>query len=409
MQPLRRLLPFVFATLLPAAASAAPLDGDALKSAAWGEVVAAAKGQTVDFFLWGGDDRINAYVSKWLGEKLKADYEITLNRVGLTSTAEAVNQVLSEREAGIVVGGAVDLVWINGENFRTLKENSLLFCGYPERLPSARYVDWSDPSIATDFGTPVDGCEVPWSRAQFAFATDTARVPEPPRTIPALIAWIEAHPGRFTYPAPPDFNGAAFVRHVFTQAAGGPTAMAKPFDQAAFDAAWEKTAAILDRIAPKLWRAGATYPTDVAQLNRLYADGEVDFTFNYEPTVFGAGVENGSFPKTTTSFVLTDGTLANTSYLAIPFNAGDKAAAMVAAEVLLSVDGQYEKARPDVWGMTSVLDSKRLPDDVAASFASLPRHPSVVAPADLAAHAMPEASSRWADAIEKAWIARYGH
>ncbi len=130
MQPLRRLLPFVFAALLPAAVSAAPLDGDALKSAPWSEVVAAAKGQVVDFFLWGGDDRINAYVSKWLGDRLKKDYDITLNRVGLTSTAEAVNQVLSEKEAGITAGGAVDLVWINGENFRTLKENGLLFCGY---------------------------------------------------------------------------------------------------------------------------------------------------------------------------------------------------------------------------------------------------------------------------------------
>ncbi len=181
-------------------------------------------------------------------------------------------------------------------------------------------------------------------------------MPAPPRSIPALIDWIEAHPGRFTYPAPPDFNGAAFVRHVFAHAAGGPEAVAKPFDQATFEAAWANTVAILDRIAPKLWRAGATYPNDIAQLNRLFADGEVDFTFNYEPTVFGAGVENGTFPQTTTSYVLDDRTLANTSYLAIPFNAGDKAAAMVAADVLLSVEGQYEKAKPDVWGMASVLD-----------------------------------------------------
>lgn len=384
------------------------LDGDALKAAAWPDVVAAARGQTLDFFLWGGDDRINAYVSKWLGDRLMADYGITLNRVGLSTTAEAVNQVLSEKEAGVASGGAVDLVWINGENFRTMKAGDLLFCGYPDKLPSAALVDWADASIATDFGTPIDGCEVPWSRAQFAFATDKARVSEPPRSIPALIDWIEDHPGRFTYPAPPDFNGAAFVRHVFTSVAGGPKALAVPFDQDRFDALAEKTFVILDRIAPKLWRAGETYPNDIAQLNRLFADNEVDFTFNYEPTVFGAGVENGTFPPTTVSFVLVDGTLANTSYLAIPFNAGDKAAAMVAAEVLLSPDGQYEKAKPDVWGMATVLDLHRLKPADADRMRSLPRHPAVVAPEDLAAHAMPEASAEWADAIEKAWIARYG-
>ncbi len=48
-------------------------------------------------------------------------------RVGLSTTAEAVNQVLSEKEAGVASGGAVDLVWINGENFRTMKAGDLLF------------------------------------------------------------------------------------------------------------------------------------------------------------------------------------------------------------------------------------------------------------------------------------------
>lgn len=362
-----------------------------------------ARGGTVNFHLWGGDERINAYITGPVAETLKARYGITLNRVGLADTAEAVNLVLSETEAGLSDRGSVDLVWINGENFRTLKEAGLVLCGYARNLPNAALVDWTDPSIATDFGTPVEDCEVPWSRAQFVMATDAARVAEPPRSFAALLDWIKAHPGRFTYAAPPDFNGSAFVRHAFIHAAGGPEALAGPFDPARFDAIAEKAFGLLSDLEPFLWRKGETYPTDIAQLNQLFANGEVDFTFNYEPTVFGAGIETGTFPPTTRTFALDDGLLANTSYVAIPSNASNRAAAIVAANALLSADLQYEKAKPDVWGMATVLDFDRLVPAEAERFRTLPRHPAVLAAEDLADVAMPEPSAAWLEAIEARW------
>ena len=62
-------------------------------------------------------------------------------------------------------------------------------------------VNWDNAAIANDFGVPVEGCEVPWNTVQFAFAHDSATVPQPPQTIPALLDWIKANPGQFTYPA----------------------------------------------------------------------------------------------------------------------------------------------------------------------------------------------------------------
>jgi putative spermidine/putrescine transport system substrate-binding protein len=284
----------------------------------------------------------------------------------------------------------------------------LLACGWAEGLPNAALVDWTDPSIATDFGIPVDGCMAPWSRAQFALAYHSARVPEPPRTIADLLAWIRAHPGRFTYAAPPDFNGSVFVRHVFYHVAGGPEALAGPFDQDRFDTVAGKTWQLLRDLEPFLWREGATYPTDIAQLNGLFANGEVDFTFNYEPTSFGAGVENGTYPPTTRSYAFDDGTIANTSYLAVPANAGDREAAMVVADLLTGVTAQLHKARPDVWGMATVLDMARLPADDVAAFRAIERHPAVVSEEDLADRAMPELSADWLEAIEAGWIANVG-
>lgn len=381
---------------------AAPAGAD-LIGQPWEDVVAAARGGEVNWFLWGGADEINRYVSDYIGGILKDRYDITLNRVGLTDTAEAVNIVLGEAEAGVTTGGAVDLIWINGENFRTLKQGGLVFCGYLETLPNNALVNWDDPAIANDFGVPVDGCEVPWTRAQFAFGHDAAATPAPPRSIPALIDWVKANPGRFTYPAPPDFNGSVFVRHVFYHAAGGAEALLGPFDQAKFDEVAAKTWEILNDLEPDLWRGGRTYPTSIAQLEQLFANREVALYFNYDPTRFGLGVQNGTFPETVQSYGLTDGTIGNTSYTAIPFNAANMAAALVLQNLLLSPEAQLEKAKPGVWGAPAAIDVTRTSAETQAAFAGVERHPSVVAPEELARAALPELQAAWIAAIEQGW------
>jgi putative spermidine/putrescine transport system substrate-binding protein len=380
---------------------------DALTTMTWDEIVAEARGDTVTWFMWGGSDVINAYVSDHIAGRLADEYGITLTRVPITDAADIVNLVLTEKEAGVTTG-AVDLIWINGENFRSMKQAGLAFCGYTETLPNNALVDWSNPAIANDFGVPVDGCEVPWNTVQFAFAHDSAVVADPPRDMAALLSWIKANPGRFTYPAPPDFTGSAFLRHVFLHAAEGPDGLIGPFDQAKFDAVAAKTWAILNEIEPFLWREGQTYPTSVTQLNELFANGEVDFTFNYDPAQFGLAVEAGTYPETVRSFGLTDGTIGNTNYTLIPFNAPNKAAAMVVQNLLLSGEEQLRKADPAVWGAAPAIDIARTAPDIQAGFAALPVHPSVVPAAELAQAALPELQADWLTAIEDGWLAEVG-
>jgi len=392
---------------LAAPALAEPAD-DALKAMTWDQILAEARGDSVTWFMWGGSDQINRYVSDHVAGILARDHGITLNRVGISDAVEAVNIVLVEKEAGITTGGAVDLIWINGENFRSMKQAGLAFCSYTDLLPNNALVNWDNPAIANDFGVPVDGCQVPWNTVQFAFAHDSAVVADPPRSMPALLAWIKANPGRFTYPAPPDFTGSAFVRHVFVHAAGGPEALLGPFDQARFDAVAARTWAILNEIEPHLWRQGRTYPTTIMQLNELFANGEVDFTFNYDPSQFGLAVQAGLYPETVRSFGLTDGTLANTNYTLIPFNAPNKAAAMVVQNLLLSGEEQLHKARPEVWGASPAIELSRTAPEVQAGFAALTGHPSVVPAAELARAALPELQADWLTAIEAGWLAEVG-
>lgn len=395
--------------LLSAASLADTADGDALKAMSWDQVVEEARGGTVNWFMWGGSDTINAYVSGYVADRLKADYDITLNRVPITDAADIVNQVLSEKEAGVTDAGTVDLIWINGENFRSMKQADLAFCGYTGLLPNDALVNWNNPAIANDFGVPVDGCEVPWNTVQFAFATDSAKVAEPPADMAGLIAWIKANPGRFTYPAPPDFTGSAFLRHVFIHAAGGPDSLLGPFDQARFDETAAKTWAILNEIEPFLWREGATYPNTVTQLNELYANGEIDFSFNYDPAQFGLAVQAGTWPETTRSFGLADGTIGNTNYTLIPFNSPNKAAAMVLQNLLLSGEAQLEKAKTEVWGAAPAIEIARTTPEIQAGFAAIKTHPSVIPATELAKAALPELQADWLTAIEKGWAQAVGN
>ena len=84
-----------------------------------------AKGQTVYFNAWGGDAKINSYIS-WAGQILADRHDITLVHVKLTDTASAVSRILAEKAAGRENGGSIDLLWVNGANFAArIRETAL--------------------------------------------------------------------------------------------------------------------------------------------------------------------------------------------------------------------------------------------------------------------------------------------
>ena len=382
-------------------------DGASLMSKSWDEIVDTAKGGEVNWFLWGGSDTINQYVSEYVGGILKDQYNITLNRVPLTDTAAAVNIVLSEKESGVTDKGTVDMIWINGENFKTMKQGDMAWCGYVEKLPNNKLVNWNNQAIANDFGVPVDGCESPWNTAHSVFAYDPATMEKPPMSIAELIDWIKANPGMFTYPAPPDFTGSAFVRHVFYYAAGGVENLLGPFDQARYDEAATKAWKILNDLEPHLWREGKTYPPNLSQLTQLFANTEIALYFNYNPANVAKEISDGVFPDSVRTYRMDDGNLGNTNYTIIPFNSPNKAAALVLQNVLLSGEAQLEKAKPAVWGTNPGIEMDRTDPAILAAFNAIEKHPSAI-PMDNTDGALPELQGGWVTAIEKGWIENVG-
>ena len=382
-------------------------DGASLMNKSWDQIVETAKGGEVNWFLWGGADHINQYVTEYVGGVLKDQYDIKLNRVPLTDTAAAVNTVLSEKESGVNDKGTVDMIWINGENFKTMKQGDMAWCGYLDKLPNNKLVNWNNQAIANDFGVPVDGCESPWNRAHSVFAYDTATMSKPPMSIGELIEWIKANPGMFTYPAPPDFTGSAFVRHVFYYAAGGAENLLGPFDQAKYDVAASKAWKILNDLEPFLWREGKTYPANPSALTQLFANTEIAIYFNYNPANIAKEVTNGVFPETVRTYRMDDGNIGNTNYTIIPYNSPNKAAALVLQNVLLSGEAQLEKAKPEVWGTNPGIEMDRTASAILAAFNAIEKHPAAI-PMDNTDGALPELQGGWIKAIEKGWIENVG-
>ena len=383
------------------------LAGKPAVAADWEALLAEARGQTVYWNAWGGDERINAYIA-WVGERVWADHEITLRHVKLADTADAVSRVLAEKAAGREEDGSIDLIWINGENFATMKENGLLFGPFTEALPNYRLVDFDGkPTTLIDFTVPVEGLEAPWGMAKFNFIYDSARVAETPASIPELLTWAEAYPGRFTYPAPPDFLGSTFLKQVLVELAPDRDLLqAAVRDNAQFEAVTAPLWDYLEALNPHLWRGGRSYPASGPAQRQLLDDGELDVTISFYPSEASSLIANDLLPDSARVFVLEGGTIGNTHFVAIPFNASAKAGAQVVANFLMGPEAQAHKQNPEIWGDETVLDLAALAPDERRRFADLPLGVASLPPEALGPTLL-EPHPTWMTRIEDEWRRRF--
>jgi putative thiamine transport system substrate-binding protein len=371
--------------------------------AAWPRIEQTARGQTVHFNAWAGSERVNAYL-QWAAGELKRLHDVRLEHVKITDTAEAVRRVRAEKAAGRG-DGSVDMVWINGENFLAMKREALLFGPFAEALPSFAFVDTAGkPTTRLDFSEPVEGFEAPWGMAQFTFMADRARVPRLPDSIAELLAWARANPGRFTYPRPPQFIGTTFLKQVLIEQPGDKQALGRPVTREAFDALTPALWRTLDALHPHLWRQGKQFPATPAAARQMLADGELAIALAFNPNEAANLIATKALPATVQAYQHSGGTIGNTHFLAIPFNARAKEGAQVAINFLLSPAAQARKADVAVWGDPTVLAVEQLPADLRAAFDAARVPGAVQRPAPT----VPEPHGSWVEPLEREWARRYG-
>ncbi len=378
-----RLLSLLLTVLLPFSAFA---QDD------WPTTLEKAKGQTVYFHAWGGSQEINNYLT-WANEQLEKQYQVTLKQVKVADIAETTTRLIAEKAAGKNSGGSVDMVWINGENFKSMKDNKLLFGPFVDQLPNWQYVNQSLP-VDSDFSEPTMGLEAPWGVGQLVFIYDQDKLNNPPQSFAELLSYAKAFPNRVSYPRPPEFHGTSFLKALLIELSGNDPALASPVSEADFAKVTAPLWRYLDEFHRYAWRSGQQFPASSAETVQLLDDNQLDLAITFNPNSVYAAQANGSLGKSTSVYAMQAGALSNIHFLAIPWNANAKAGALVAINFLLSPEAQSRKGNLKVWGDPSVLKNDYLTGSAHRTrlFASIKEpHPS------------------WQTALEKEWQRRYGH
>lgn len=386
----------------------------------WDNVLAAAKAEgKVQFYYWGGDDKLNVWVDSVVIPALAKDgVQVTANRI--TATKNAVDLVLAEAKSGRQIGdGSVDMIWLNGNNFYTLSRQNLLFGAFAKSLPNSKNFDWdkSDPRSLLnfrDFGVETKLQEVPWSGEQYICAANRALLPadKTPHNFDELKTYLTENPGKFTYVKPPDYTGNTFVQEALYAFNPDKTGSA-PFQKSASELGAKTIVRLitpgmeyLKNLEPLLLggRSGtARHPETQAQAAQLFRNGEITINCKFGLYAVATNRADGSYPATAEEIIFPEKLMIkNKNYLAIPANAPNPAAALVLANYMSSVDSQASKLKTigypagvDAWTL-SPADAKTLVD-------AAPKHYGVTQ-AELDANIAPDTNASLVDIIKATWL-----
>ena len=400
---LRKLFCIVMACamLLCAGCGKKAADEPDLSAASWEEIVEAAKGTTVTFYGWGGDENRNNWLNTTVADHVKEKYDITLEVVGMN--IDDILAKLSGVKQADSSKGSIDMIWINGENFYSAKDNGLLYGPFTDKLPNMeKYIDLDDPETLNDFCMPIEGYEAPYAKAQMVMYNDSAVTPEAPVNAAEFMEYCMQYKGRVTYPALPDFTGSAFVRNLIYELCGWEQFQTMQPDYDAVKAAVEPAMEYLRALNPYLWNEGKTFPESSTTVDAMFADGELVMSMSYGPFSVSTGIDQGIYTDTTRTFVFDNGTIGNTNYMAIAYNSPNKAGAMVVIDAIISAEmqlTQYAQLRE-----LPVVDAAKLTDEEKAAFDAVDLGKGVLSQAELLAHRLPEMPASLVPVIEEIWL-----
>ena len=230
---------------------------------AWDETLAEARGQTVYWNAWGGDEQINAYIA-WVGEQVRGAARRSSWSTSSSPTPPRRSRAWwPRRRPGATRGGSVDLIWINGENFAAMKAAGPAVRAVRRaaaELPLRRHRQAS-PRRCVDFTMPTDGFEAPWGMAQFVFLYDTA-VRRRAAALDPGAARLGQGPSRAASPIRrrPTSSARTFLKHVLIELTPDPDVLQRPVGEADFAAVTAPLWHWLEAIGPHLWRQGESFP-----------------------------------------------------------------------------------------------------------------------------------------------------
>lgn len=353
----------------------------------WQHTLAKAQGKTVYFYAWGGSKPINYYL-RWAAKEIANRYKIRLKHVKVADISEAVSRLKAEDGSK----SAIDLLWINGENFSYLKAQHLLLGDLWPQIPNSKLLAVNALSLHNDFGVAMDGFEVPWGVGQFnvlagkdVFPHDTL---SPDTLTPeTLLIAATQNPGRISYPRPPEFHGTTFLKQLLVALSHRDERLYAAATEAAQNKLLPLLWDYLDQLHPLSWQEGRAFPSSNTEQLALFEQQQLILAVSFNPNQITKEKAEKRIAQSTQRLHFTQGAITNSHNLAIPKGAQNPAAAKVVINFLLSEQAQMQKLNGS-WGDPTVIKS------LLNEASTLP--------------AQPELHSSWQQIIEDSWQQRYG-
>jgi putative thiamine transport system substrate-binding protein len=348
----------------------------------WQNTLKAAKGQSVYFYAWGGSKSVNDYL-RWATREIAQQYQIRLIHVKVTDPAEPVSRLKAENGRT----SAIDLMWVNGENFAHLKQQGFLLGNLWTDIPNAAFLAVDKLPISVDFGESMDGFEVPWGIGQFNLIAESKAYPQLKLDAETLLNISKTNTNTVTYPRPPEFHGTTFLKQLLVDLSNADQRLYALATSQAQDELLPILWQYLDKLHPYLWQQGKAFPSSAAEQLLLYQQQTLSMAVSFNPNQWLKEKSTQQISDTSVRRYFSHGAITNSHNLAIAKSAPSPDAAKVVIHFMLSEQAQHEKFT-GTWGDPSVIRS--LYDEKA----TMPAHP--------------ELHSSWHVFIEDAWQQRYG-
>lgn len=217
--------------------------------------------------------------------------------------------------------------------------------------------------------TPVKSMALPYRGTTVALAYDSKFVKNPPKTLDALLAWIKAHPGKFTYNSPNSGGaGGGFVNAVINKYLPSDVAkkMVETYDKND-EGDWKQGLQTLKSLKPAIYQH--TYPNGNQAVLELLGKQSIWMCPAWVDQTLTAK-QQGQLPASIKLTAISSPPFpGGGAYLGVPKNDNRLAAVNKLLNYVLSVDAQAKIT--DVMSGYPAIDISRLPAKYQKKFAGV--------------------------------------
>jgi putative spermidine/putrescine transport system substrate-binding protein len=324
------------------------------------------------------------YIEEKLGVK------VVLNTLKMN---ELLPKLKDEKLNEVAIGSA-DLLILTKKGFGQLKDAGVLYGPYSNKLPNVamNQVSESYENAWLD-GKPMDDMAVQLGKNQLVLFFDEDQMETAPATLSELKQFIIANPGKFTFPSLDSAEGQAFVNTLAASLCDQKKLYEGKLDAKQQEALYAPVGAFLKEIRPYMWMQGKQLPKNVAELDRLFKEGQVSFSMSLDQNKAVSMIKEEKFPDGAKAYVLSSGTTGFGQYAVIPFNSANKSGAMSLINELLGGEMQGSKYNPKNWGNLPSVDPMKMEKTASSEITKVTLKRNALKEAELSAARLPQIPS----------------